>query len=645
MCLSAVIGELPEQGAAQLPKLVIFDCDGVLVQSEEITLSVLISMLNALVHERQALDRAYFIERFRGRKVGECLREAEELLNVSLGKTFEEDFRTRALSALTLELKATDGISDVLDGLTIPYCVASSAPRNKIEHCLRLTGLLPYFEGRIFSCYELGRWKPDPLVFLTACATYNVDVRDALVIEDSVVGIQAAVAATIQVLGFGPLHRHTALAEAGATPFCDMRELLTLINRATEGAGVVGTQGYIERLKRNDQCSEVWWDSSPVVYAPYKRHLLDKYPAAVAHIEQLMPDDLSQPWGLSSVTTNPRLVTAAILDKREYWSSRFNLAGLSCGALRNKLYNEVISEGASALKPLWVHSAQADGWISAQVDPSDVRCAERMIARGLELHRLAANVMVKVPGSLEGIATVEQLVAQGVSVNITFCFTVSQFQAGIQALERGLATARSNGIDTGRCKYVITFMIGRFACQPEFALQAAERGLALAPEELRWAELLIYQQIQALVAASKVPVKTLLSSIKVDVDERGHKHCWHLEKTGLTATCYTLTPDVVEFLIERESHGKPVAPASEPVQAPPATFAKLIGIPYFCEAFLLDGIEPYDFGNHEAFINACTEANSAHRRLTDYCVRLCPAAKPFSLSLNAVLAAEYGVPA
>ncbi|WDU60429.1 transaldolase [Pseudomonas poae] len=356
-----------------------------------------------------------------------------------------------------------------------------------------------------------------------------------------------------------------------------------------------------------------------------------------------MPDVFLPANGFSSVTTNPRLVTAVILEKREYWASRFNLASLSPAELRKKLYNEVITEGAAALAPLWVQSAQAEGWMCAQVEPVDVRCTERMTARGLELQLLAPNVMVKVPGSLEGLATVEALVAQGGSVNITFCFTVSQFQAGIQAIQRGMATACSNGIDTRHCKHVITFMIGRFSCQPEFALQAAERGLALSAEELRWAELLIYEQIQALVTACKVPVKTLLSSIKIDVDERGNKHCWHLEKTGLSTTCYTLTPDVVEFLIERESHGKPVLPAVDALEPPPSTFAKLLRIPYFCEAYLLDGIEPYDFGNHEAFINACNEANSAHRRLTDYCVRLCPVAKPFKRSLNALLAAEFGV--
>ena len=241
-----------------MPKLVIFDCDGVLVQSEEITLSVLIAMLNAQVQNGKTLDSAYFIEHFRGRKIADCLREAEQLLGIYLTPQFEEDFRVRALEALTLNVKATDGILEVLNVLEIPYCVASSAPRNKIEQCLRLVGLLPYFEGRIFSCYELGRWKPDPLVFLTACETYNVEPCHALVIEDSVTGIQAAVAATIQVLGFGPVSRHRILAEAGALPFADMRELPTVIDQVTQGASVVGTLGYIERLKRNDPCSEVW---------------------------------------------------------------------------------------------------------------------------------------------------------------------------------------------------------------------------------------------------------------------------------------------------------------------------------------------------------------------------------------------------
>ena len=170
----------------------------------------------------------------------------------------------------------------------------------------------------------------------------------------------------------------------------------------TQGGGVVNTLGYLERLERNDPSSQVWWDSSPAVYQPYKQHLLEKYPAAATYIEALMPDDFSQPWGLCSVTTNPRLVTAVILEKREYWSSRFNLASLSPGELRKQLYNEVIIEGAATLQPRWVQSAQAEGWICAQVDPVDVRCTERMTIRGLELQRLAPNVMSRYQAAWKG---------------------------------------------------------------------------------------------------------------------------------------------------------------------------------------------------------------------------------------------------
>lgn len=234
MCLSADIGEQPVQETAAalvgVPKLVIFDCDGVLVQSEEITLSVLIALLNALVPDDAMLDATRFIEHFRGRKVVECLREAEQLLNVRLDSEFEQRFRKQALDALTKRLKATDGMIEVLQALTVPFCVASSAPRDKIEHCLRLTGLLSYFEGRIFSCYELGSWKPDPLVFLTACDAYGIDVSDALVVEDSVTGIQAAVAAHLRVLGFGPPHRHPQFVAAGARPIADIREMLAVFN-------------------------------------------------------------------------------------------------------------------------------------------------------------------------------------------------------------------------------------------------------------------------------------------------------------------------------------------------------------------------------------------------------------------------------
>lgn len=217
------------------PKLIIFDCDGVLVQSEELTLTLLSTLLKPYIttseKSRDFLDTESFIERFRGRKIAVCLKEIETCFDIRLNEDFEHHFRRLSLDVLKEQLEPTKGIIDVLRGISTPYCVASSAPRNKIEHCLRVTGLLPYFGNNIFSCYELGAWKPDPLVFLTACRHYNVKTSEALVIEDSVAGIQAAVAANIRVLGFGPIERHLLLADAGALPFTHMNDLLTILRQ------------------------------------------------------------------------------------------------------------------------------------------------------------------------------------------------------------------------------------------------------------------------------------------------------------------------------------------------------------------------------------------------------------------------------
>lgn len=212
------------------PALVIFDCDGVLVQSEEITLGVLADLFNEQRRPGQPpLTRNDCIRRFRGRQIKACLAELQDQYRITLPFYFEAELRTQALSRYRTDLQATEGIHEVVSQLGTPFCVASSAPRSKIEHCLRLTRLWPWFEGKVFSCYELGQWKPDPLIFQIACASYQLDPDQALVIEDSIPGVQAAVAAGIPVLGFAPPDRHQELRDAGAIPFSRMHQLLDLI--------------------------------------------------------------------------------------------------------------------------------------------------------------------------------------------------------------------------------------------------------------------------------------------------------------------------------------------------------------------------------------------------------------------------------
>jgi HAD superfamily hydrolase (TIGR01509 family) len=180
-------------------ELIIFDADGVLVDSEIIALTVL---ARAASEEGLAIGLDDAIRSFRGLRMTECVRDIERRLGRSVRETFITDLRRATALAFDIELKPVEGIHAALAEITLPVCVASNGPMFKLTHTLRLTELLSYFEGRIFSAYEVGSWKPDPGLFLHAAQTLGVHASRCVVVEDSLPGIHAAKAAGMQVLGF-----------------------------------------------------------------------------------------------------------------------------------------------------------------------------------------------------------------------------------------------------------------------------------------------------------------------------------------------------------------------------------------------------------------------------------------------------------
>jgi HAD superfamily hydrolase (TIGR01509 family) len=182
------------------PSLLIFDCDGVLVDSEELGIRVL--MEAAREQGPLSMDFAEAMSLFRGRKMAECVA----ILSERVGKPFPEDFtpkfRARQAEAFRQDLKPIPGIHEALQSISIPKCVASNGPREKITLTLSVTGLLSFFEGRIFSSYELQTWKPDPGLYLHAAGAMNVAPQDCAVVEDSVLGVRAGVAAGMRVFAY-----------------------------------------------------------------------------------------------------------------------------------------------------------------------------------------------------------------------------------------------------------------------------------------------------------------------------------------------------------------------------------------------------------------------------------------------------------
>jgi HAD superfamily hydrolase (TIGR01509 family) len=119
----------------------------------------------------------------------------------------------------------------VLQGLHLPFCVASSGPREKIELSLRATGLLPYFRGRIFSAYELGSWKPEPDLFLHAAKVMAVAPARCAVVEDSVKGVRAGIAAGMAVFGYAHPENKARLDYPNVKLFEHMDELLDFLQK------------------------------------------------------------------------------------------------------------------------------------------------------------------------------------------------------------------------------------------------------------------------------------------------------------------------------------------------------------------------------------------------------------------------------
>jgi len=208
-------------------ELVIFDCDGVLVDSERITNQVFAEMLNALGLHFTLED---MFEQFVGHSMAYCL----EKISVNLGKALPEDFvasyRTRTTAALTANLVAVPGIEEALDQITLPYCVASNGDHEKMRTTLGLTGLWPRFEGKVFSGTEVKNPKPAPDIFLYAASKYSVAPGSCVVVEDTPTGVLAGIAAGMTVIGYAALTPEHRLRSAGAHYLIDnMNELPKLL--------------------------------------------------------------------------------------------------------------------------------------------------------------------------------------------------------------------------------------------------------------------------------------------------------------------------------------------------------------------------------------------------------------------------------
>ena len=211
-------------------ELVIFDCDGVLVDSERITTEV----FSRVLEEECGLALGFdiLLKTFMGKSSQECINIIEGMLGYKPPQSIEKRYQTEISKALSESVTKINGIEKTLDEISIPYCVASGGSHEKMRNTLGRTNLLRYFDGKLFSTADVAYGKPCPDIFLYAADKMGgVKPNQCLVIEDSPLGVKAGVAAGMTVFGFSDLISKQKLINSGAHhTFVDMGNLVNEIS-------------------------------------------------------------------------------------------------------------------------------------------------------------------------------------------------------------------------------------------------------------------------------------------------------------------------------------------------------------------------------------------------------------------------------
>jgi HAD superfamily hydrolase (TIGR01509 family) len=209
-------------------ELVIFDCDGVLVDSERLAVRTEAEILSGLGWQ---LSESEIIERFVGRSAIYMQGEIERHLGRAVD--WNNEFEVRYREVFERDLVAVEGVTDALDRIDLPICVASSGSHAKIRFSLGLVGMLERFGDRIYSVDDVERGKPAPDIFLYAADQMGFQARRCAVVEDSVSGVTAALAADMRVFAFaGGVTSESNLSLDRASVFRHMRELPGLLSAA-----------------------------------------------------------------------------------------------------------------------------------------------------------------------------------------------------------------------------------------------------------------------------------------------------------------------------------------------------------------------------------------------------------------------------
>ena len=391
-------------------------------------------------------------------------------------------------------------------------------------------------------------------------------------------------------------------------------------------------QHVLEQLAGTNPESEIWWDSSPLIYQSWKDETLSKDPDPATsgwrqQLVRLFDIDTIQAegrMGFRGVTTNPPLCLQAIKLAPDVWAARIREIarehpGDDVEAVYWRLYLELVRKGAEMIHPVFKASGGRYGLVSGQVDPRWVRDGRRMLEQGLEIAAQGENVMVKIPGSKEGYEVIEELTARGISTNNTTSFTVPQYLRCMAAVSAGLLRASASGADVSRWRSVITHMSARLGELGDWRTEAKARGIPLSLAEIRDGEEAVLKRAYHWGKANHHPSKMLQCSMRIETDDRtGQTVSRHLADFAGSDMVYTCPPGFIAGLMAAQDKLEPFDAKAIDREPRQDSIEKLLKLPSFRAAYEFEGMRPDEFAHFGAFKATETEFAAATRQTVDF---------------------------
>jgi len=383
----------------------------------------------------------------------------------------------------------------------------------------------------------------------------------------------------------------------------------------------------IERLVKTNPDMEIWWDSSPLVFEKWVQKMVD---GAEPSRKSILEEQIRRLYNAEDparslfrgCTTNPPLSLKAVQSDPEFWNEWIDdLTRSNPGLDRKELswltYKEVVKRGAEMYMPIYEASKGRFGWISGQLDPRLLTETERMIEDADELKSLSPNVMIKVPGSMQGVEVVKVLTSKAISTNVTTCFMLPQIMAVARAAMEGVKIAQQNGVDLSRWRAVITMMVGRLTERKALVEQAERRNIEMSWRDRHWFGIAVFRRAYRLLTEGGYVSKLLACSLRHGPLVAGRPRFWDVEKTAGGAVVYTMPPYVLEPLFEM-GDDLVFKPEIEKEDVPQDVMDKMMKIPYCIQAYDPNGLALEQFNDHPATIYTAEAFTKATAGLEEY---------------------------